>query len=146
MNLWAEPSVRKVRGGTPQGTQLGHFLFCCAINNIEKAHPTEDNVENEDQSSPEAYREEHRPNVTRTPIQRESSLDHPGWANPMGMRNKINIVRDTLIEETNVGKEEGETVVVKYVDDVNVVELLDLEGATSLLAVRKELKTICTEG
>ena len=51
--------VRKVRGGTPQGTKLGNFLFCYAINNIEKAHPTEDKVENEDQSSPEAYREEH---------------------------------------------------------------------------------------
>ena len=30
-------SVRKVRGGTPQGTKLGNFLFCCAINNIKKA-------------------------------------------------------------------------------------------------------------
>ena len=62
------------------------------------------------------------------------------------MRNKINIVRDTLIEDTNIDEEEGETVVVKYVDDVNVVELLDLERAASLFSVRKELKTIRAMG
>ena len=79
---------------TPGDKAFGNLLFCWAINNIEKAHPTEDKVENGDQTSPEAYREEHRPNITSTPIQPEPSLDHPGWTNPMGMRNKINIVRD----------------------------------------------------
>ena len=47
---------------------------------------------------------------------------------------------------TNVDEDEGETIVVKYADDVNVVELLDLERATSLFSVRKELKTIRSVG
>ena len=124
---------RAVTGGTPQGTKLGNYLFCCAIDSIEK-----------DESSREyasAIPDQYQPTNTSTPVRRKNSEDLNQIANPYGMRIKKNVWNDTIIQQHNENEDIATFTVVKYVDDVNVVEELSLAGAENLYTTRRQETT-----
>ena len=139
-------SIRKVTGGAPQGTKLGNFLFCCAIDDIERGNLSGSSPGGADVSADvAAVPEQYRP-ICSTPIRREDSMDQNRISNPFGLRQKKNIIRDTIIEEYNEEEDESYALVVKYIDDVNVVEKLDLTSASDHYSTKKQQKTVRAKG
>ena len=144
-------SVRKVPGGAPQGTKLGNFLFCCAVDDIEVNQEATRDAGEAEQIAPRtpeesAVPEHYLPNIMSTPIERNDSQDQNRIANPFGLRQKTNIIRDTVLEEPNECEDGVEVTVVKYVDDVNVIERLDLGAAVDHFTTNMQHREIRATG
>ena len=139
-------TLRNVHGGSPQGTKLGNLLFCLSIDDIVHEDPTPV----VQPSSPEresAIPREYLPTITSTPAPRdehETSFD----PNPFGMRNKINIIRDSILEESlgEGGAISAGTWEIGYVDDINVGEELDLRDAKLHITTGKMKRCIRATG
>ena len=63
-------------------------------------------------------------------------------SNPHGMHRKKNVIRDTVLGEVNTEEDASNHAVVKYIDDVNVVERVDLNQATDYFSTRKQVKEV----
>ena len=128
-------SVRSVLGGSPQGTKLGNILFCLCVDDIVHGEVAA-TVASERVSSPEsAIPIEYMPDDSINP-------------NPYGVRNKINIIRDTFVEDMLTEDEyaRAETWEVGYIDDINVGEALDIDSAKVHITTEKTVKTIRAVG
>lgn len=134
-------SVREVRGGSPQGIKLGNILSVDDIMHGEVSS-----------SSPEisplsAIPEEYRPAVCSTLIQ--PSNDNSIHPNPYRMRNKKNVIRDTIIADIlpNGEYEEAEVSEVGYINDLNIVEVINVQkDAVRYISTRKEIRKVRSKG
>lgn len=135
----------QVKGGSPQGTELGNVLFCMAIDDImhemEGSSPVSKRVLSPDIAIPDHY----LPPVTSTPVivadEQDSFIK---TVNPHGFRGKINIIEDTIPEPplSRSTYQNVETWAVGYIDDINIGETPSIEDGISLLTTGKEMKTI----
>ena len=145
-------SLRKIHGGSPQGTKLGNLLFCLSIDDI--MHPEDQTSDVEIQtpdsspetSPPSAIPPEYRPIAVSTPVPK--SHEDSICPNPYGVRNKINVIRDTILEEKLPDHEYDEAIVeeIGYVDDLNIVETLDTKEAGRHITQKKEKIIIRAKG
>ena len=101
-------NTRSVKGGSPQGTKLGNFLFCTTLDNIEdqkddtireeetRAEVEEDYLSDENVSAvPDHY---NRNDLTLPGLNTLISANF--YEESAGTRNKKNVVRDTVLEES----------------------------------------------
>ena len=111
-------SMRNVCGGSPQGTKLGNLLFCLTVEDIEEEKESleimpdvneEDDQNNQEDNHeaalyfdsplravPDQYR---RGLVASTPCLTDS-INQNFYACNQGMKNKINIIRDSQQDES----------------------------------------------
>ena len=142
-------TLRKVRGGSPQGTKLGNLLFCIAVDDIcQELAPTGiltpervGGFEEEEEAFPEQY----SPRVTSTPVRNFNDSFNP---NPFGLRRKINVINDTasfnlLPEEDYLERDTWE---IGYIDDINICETISVSESTLHLTVNKAVRRIRAKG
>ena len=151
-NLLSTP--RNVTGGSPQGTKLGGFLFCVTLeqvsalgygtddptlNNISEHFSTNGNSTPHEIAVPEQYLREE---VVGTPLlntQINENFRHLS----QGTKNKKNVLRDSIIEESfNIKGRDLNAWTLMYIDDLNVGEVHPLECAKLHITQHKERKNV----
>ena len=134
-------SKRRIKGGSPQGTKLGNFLFCLAIDDINV--PSRQEINSSNEKSPDtAIPDEYLPIITSTPV---VSVADDSWnPNPYGLWRKKNVINDTIPYEmlSNSKYQEKETWETGYIDDLNVGETLEITSGISHISTAKEEKEI----
>ena len=89
---------------------------------------------------------EYAPSVMSTPIIRSNSQDLNQIANPYGMHRKKFVIEDTINEEPNLDEDGHEVIIVKYINDVNIIEAVDLNDATDYYSTKKQEKVVRAKG
>ena len=153
-------SLREVRGGSPQGTKLGGFLFIATINKIEEATggiPPEMNTSEHDGREGDENDDEDlyglRGLVGRVSAIRRFDSGVAVASTPRKAATTDGVLRyldrsgreESSVAERTAGAlsgAAGEAESLKYIDDVNLLEQLRLSDAVSTFSHLKEKKEI----
>ena len=154
-------NLREVNGGSPQGTKLGNFLFCVTLETLDtqseptadldslslfnldatpvqpNIHEMNDSISTIDEAVPQEYRRgEISLNLT-------SEINENIKSRYSGLRNKKNVLRDTVFEDSvKLHGRDLNNWSLMYIDDLNIGEVHAMEKAKSLFSQLKEKRTV----
>ena len=148
---------RAVTGGSPQGTKLGNFLFCCTLEYMNEQEllnlsdqiydttlgtlppsPTPTSPNSPENAIPPEYARA----AFSTPNLNEE-INSNFFKTTSGTRNKRNIIRDSILEDSyNIQGRQLNSWSLMYVDDLNVGEVHALETAQRHFTQKKEEKYV----
>ena len=143
-------SLKLVKGGSPQGTKLGNFLLCFAIDDITEFISTNtESLQSSLSSEPlpeQAFPPHYQPSFTNTPARNthEESFN----PNPLGIWNKKNVLYDTVpieIEDEDQYRN-AMTWEIGYIDDLNIGQTLKISSGLSHITTSKEKREIRASG
>ena len=128
---------RAIKGGSPQGTKLGNFLFCATVEDVDgdadysyqpnvTDNRSETDREDDEVAIPVEYRSRREPTINCTMDRINFNLHETA----SGMRNKKNVIRDSILEESlHLQASQSSNWSMIYIDDLSICLLYTSDAA-----------------